>query len=690
MFKPFLVGALCLGSSCAALEPWVVLNPKPVLADWKSGFFLNSQVGYVAGTHGSMIKTVDGGNAWSLLQRDGIGELSFIHFTDAQTGYAAGSGRVLKTTDGGTHWFRTGEAYGALHSLQVSKTGVLHAVNDSGHILKSSDGATWSRLASTPLTGRGLVHFISPASGIASSGSKVFTTADGGAHWTPGEIDSKHALTEFAFPGDRIGFALAYGFETLGDSRPLVGRIYKTSDGGAHWDVVHSAYIEAPTGGMVFHDTLNGLVSSNGGYVYRTVDGGRTWSAAATGLGDGLPALAAAGSDILFGGGSNGLLAKSTDGGKHWTRLSSALTEDLVSVFFSHPDTGVALGNDGLVAFTGDGGRTWKPVDTLDPSLMDVHKAPSGPWIAVGMNGDLFRSADGMTWSQPLSRDQLQEHLIAVHFPTASTGYVASTAGSVFRITQGGLAATRIPVVDVPLYDVHFPDSLTGYVVGEGGVIARTGNGGGTWIRSSVGTAQDLYSVHFPAPGIGYAAGDNGTVLKTSDGGVTWRRLATGTVASMRSVHFTHPDTGYAQGFGILLVTRNGGNTWAVSDSGSGRALYSLHFPQGSMGYRVGRGGLVLKLDASAEPVPIRMTGMQERAIPCAVENGWLHFALKRRTFVEARLFDMRGKLVLSLDGVREAGANREYVFARPLPPGRYLLHFREEDTRRAFILDRR
>src|SRR4029079_7692188 len=78
---------------------------------FNSVFFLNEQVGFVAGgwrTNDSIqtiLKTSDGGATWNIL-RDVPGYwLKSIYFTDPNHGYAVGEhGVALRTTDGGNNW----------------------------------------------------------------------------------------------------------------------------------------------------------------------------------------------------------------------------------------------------------------------------------------------------------------------------------------------------------------------------------------------------------------------------------------------------------------------------------------------------------------------------------------------------------------------------------------------------------
>ena len=58
--------------------------------------------GYVVGDGGTIIKTLDGGVTWNLLQSGTTYELNSVSFPNSTTGYTAGDlGTILKTTNGG-------------------------------------------------------------------------------------------------------------------------------------------------------------------------------------------------------------------------------------------------------------------------------------------------------------------------------------------------------------------------------------------------------------------------------------------------------------------------------------------------------------------------------------------------------------------------------------------------------------
>ncbi len=72
---------------------------------------------------------------------------------------------------------------------------------------------------------------------------------------------------------------------------------------------------------------------------------------------------------------------------------------------------------------------------------------------------------------------------------------------------------------------VHFPSATVGYVVGTGGVIFKTINGGTTWVQQTSPTTSALNDVVFTDANTGWAVGAAGTIVYTTDGS-TWNLLS--------------------------------------------------------------------------------------------------------------------------------------------------------------------
>ena len=241
------------------------------------------------------------------------------------------------------------------------------------------------------------------------NGNGVFKSSDGGETWRT----VNEGLTT------RIIFALA-----IAPSDPLTlyaatyDGIFKTANGGEMWSpagpwlnytvmLIHGMAVD-PTFPLTVYAAAE-IFSGPDGAVYKTVDGGGSWSDTLEGLeyGDWMGSVAVdpvAPSTVYAGtlGGLRGVL-KSADGGGTWTDSSAGLSDHpwitgIVIDPASRANLYAAIRSDGVFG-SSDGGATWRP---LSAGLSDLHVsaialAPSSPTtIHVG--------TDSGVWSLTLSR----------------------------------------------------------------------------------------------------------------------------------------------------------------------------------------------------------------------------------------------------------------------------------------------
>jgi photosystem II stability/assembly factor-like uncharacterized protein len=100
-----------------------------------------------------------------------------------------------------------------------------------------------------------------------------------------------------------------------------------------------------------------------GGTIVHTIDGGKTWTAQASGTERDIYVISNAGSGTLFAAGQYGIILTTTDGGVTWSSLPSTAGKTFHACCFVDPAHGWVGGEDGLVLSTTDGGSTWKNED---------------------------------------------------------------------------------------------------------------------------------------------------------------------------------------------------------------------------------------------------------------------------------------------------------------------------------------
>jgi photosystem II stability/assembly factor-like uncharacterized protein len=284
-----------------------------------------------------------------------------------------------------------------------------------GVVLRTTDqGATWQDVSppdSAGLQYRDIEAFDADHAVVLAAGSgtdgRIYVTADGGQTWTLGFENQDPDPTVFydcmTFFNRNRGLAL---------SDPVGGkfRIIATDDGGSSWHLVSNAGMPpALPGEFAFAASGECLVSfgsrfawfgSGGGAqarVFRSTDGGQTWTVSSTPMNSGptagIFALAfndpvhgiAVGGDFVAPSNSPDAAAWTDDGGAGWQLADEAPSEYRSGATWVVGRIAVDVGPTGS-DFTADRGRTWHTFDTTSFDTVDC--AHVGACWASGAGGN--------------------------------------------------------------------------------------------------------------------------------------------------------------------------------------------------------------------------------------------------------------------------------------------------------------
>jgi len=222
-----------------------------------------------------LYKTADGGISWTQVVvrplDDREGRIWDVHFHDNDLGWIVG---------------------GKYRNLQKGEGLVNNALSDDrkrilmGSLLQTADGgATWQIQDVKKSVGRfGTIRFWNEAVGMAFGDAGCVLTTNGGKQWT--DIKRHFPLDE---TGERPEASSAYfidrsnGWVLLSDSTVMA-----TGDSGKSWQTVYEVLPDSNTAVMPdnlieisFVDRMNGLTVGHrmsGGKLFKTADGGKTWS----------------------------------------------------------------------------------------------------------------------------------------------------------------------------------------------------------------------------------------------------------------------------------------------------------------------------------------------------------------------------------------------------------------------------
>jgi photosystem II stability/assembly factor-like uncharacterized protein len=235
---------------------------------------VSRSVAWAGGTHGTYLRTTDGGLTWTPAQVAGAEALDFravVAFSaDEAFLMSAGPGeqsRIYHTSDGGNHWqlqFTNTNPKGFFDSMVFwdAKHGVVlgDPVPDDSGILKfelllTEDGQNWRGIPTAKL----------PA---AIEGEGAFAASNTCLAIVPGGLDAN------------------LWFATGGK----MARVFHSGDRGQSWEVVDTPMVHGPDSAgifsIAFRDAMHGVIAGgdykhpndDGPNLAVTDDGGKTWT----------------------------------------------------------------------------------------------------------------------------------------------------------------------------------------------------------------------------------------------------------------------------------------------------------------------------------------------------------------------------------------------------------------------------
>jgi len=345
-----------------------------------------------------------------------------LHMIDASYGWALGDSYLLRTPDAGFTWY----------SILPGDTPI------SGYFSTSIKGWVISSLAGTDI-------------------GSLYRTTNGGLNWTRYDVPFNGGFIQFL--DDNNGFVL-YG-EGSGMQKQAVS-LFQTSDGGATWKLKYNNDPTIPNpgtslpfsghkNGMTFRDTSTGWVGGDypsDGYVYlyRTSDGGTTWSQVSLSLPAGYETAYITTTAPTFFGLNDAVLPV-------WMTLGVGMKD--LFLYISH-----------------DGGNTWTPSPAFvrnaeQTDIISISHAISWDWTNV------FHATNnsGNSWTTITPNVTFGDNFRGLDFLSETTGWVTllhpDNSTSLYRTTDSGLTWTLLFGINptpspTPVPPTSTPPSLIG------------------------------------------------------------------------------------------------------------------------------------------------------------------------------------------------------------------------------------
>jgi photosystem II stability/assembly factor-like uncharacterized protein len=219
----------------------------------------------------------------------------------------------------------------------------------------------------------------------------LYVSDDGGRKWTFAALSGNDAMNLARTTGQTIWLAGHNVFK-------------KSSDSGKTWSDLSPAGLPS----LDIHGfavdprdpkTLYAAVAGQG--LYRSRNGGRSFSLASRQVGGNVMALAMLPGGRIFAGDMQRGLLESRDDGASWKQT---LRAQLMGLAVNPSDPNRLLATGAGIALSTDGGRSWRSVLKLPSGAGPVAWSTSDPKLgyAVGFNRTLYRSVNGGTSWQPV------------------------------------------------------------------------------------------------------------------------------------------------------------------------------------------------------------------------------------------------------------------------------------------------
>jgi len=192
----FAVGGGCFKSTDFGVN-WTEVNTNMTTTALFSIQFLNSQIGYIGGGNGNIIKTIDGGTTWTLQPNNVSDEIHAVSFSDPDTGWVVSYYKIAHTTDGGQTWTVQKTDFGAGYWDCYAINGTTCIVSGwAGRIEKTTNGGvTWTMVNSTPDADLHDIDFCNDSLGYAvGAHSTILKTTDSGNTWIQDSLDNLNKI----------------------------------------------------------------------------------------------------------------------------------------------------------------------------------------------------------------------------------------------------------------------------------------------------------------------------------------------------------------------------------------------------------------------------------------------------------------------------------------------------------------
>jgi RHS repeat-associated protein len=559
------------------------------------------------------------------VQFDGIGN-GFLTAYDA-----SGKGVLYRTTDRGDNWTKqTQLGITSLKTVQITDDGTAaYAAGDNGLFVKSVDaGENWTAVPVGTLKNIIAINFSTNTAGVlfAADGSK-WQTSDGGENWN--EITSISGLGSSTISSISFESNHTTGYMTV-NSTSGVGTVYKTVDGGDTWTKkLDDNLTTTDLKKVYFVDNNTAYAVGIDGRLLKSTNGGLHWSAVAT-------SVSASISDIFFrsdvGNTEKGIgfiggdLYRTYDGGKTWqqTTITPSSNGNLVAHSIKRSDNSGYIISEKKLFKTTNGGLSFTalngPTLTSGVTYVSVDQAEGNmnTVLVITSNNKVYRSIDaGASWVD----------ISAGNSVTAAV--VTGSSKALITLSNGDIYSTNNLTAITPTWTSSLSDAnnYTSFDVRKDGStlyvyaldkttrgISLSDNNGASWTTNSVNSSvvNTLADVSAAPSGLLLALGANGQMGYSSDNGANWSSVAQElSPLALYGVSSASGNTVCAAGLdGTILKSIDGGDNWVQQVSATSETLKDIKALSATTVKTGGTNGVILSTTDGSSWTNVSVSGV--------------------------------------------------------------------------------
>lgn len=229
----------------------------------------------------------------------------------------------------------------------------------------------------------------------------------------------------------------------------------------ANWGTTEWTTVTMPTSShlrdIFFFNNGVGYITADAGLIFKTTDGGVTWTEMITeGTGGGSI------NNIFFTTETNGFICgfnffrSTSDGGATWSTITGFVAEhasyQLQEIDFLNPNVGYVCGDIGYIYKTTDGGVNWvKQTTGTEESIQGIDMISETQGYACGYAATVLGTTDGGTTWNVMTSDQTENYR-AIQF-NSTGGFIVTHLGHILYYELPG--AGIIEAVEKTLFELY-------------------------------------------------------------------------------------------------------------------------------------------------------------------------------------------------------------------------------------------